>query len=53
MGILSELKNRGVNDILVASVDDLTGFPDAINAVFPNTEVQLCIVHMVRNLFWE
>jgi transposase-like protein len=49
MGILNELKNRGVNDILVASVDGLTGFPEAINAVFPKTEVQLCIVHMVRN----
>jgi transposase-like protein len=48
-GILSELKMRGVKDMLIASVDGLTGFPDAINAVFPNTEVQLCIVHMVRN----
>ena len=47
--ILSELKMRGVKDMLIASVDGLTGFPDAINAVFPNTEVQLCIVHMVRN----
>jgi len=49
MGILNELKNRGVNDILLAAVDGLSGFPDAINAVFPKTEVQLCIVHMVRN----
>jgi transposase-like protein len=49
MGILNELKNRGVQDILLAAVDGLTGFPDAINAVFPKTEVQLCIVHMVRN----
>jgi transposase-like protein len=49
MGILNELKNRGVKDILIAAVDGLTGFPDAINAVFPKTEVQLCIVHMVRN----
>ena len=49
MGILNELKNRGVRDILIAAVDGLTGFPDAINAVFPQTEVQLCIVHMVRN----
>src|SRR5215469_6563679 len=49
MGIMNELKNRGVNDILVAAVDGLTGFPDAINAVFPKTEVQLCMVHMVRN----
>jgi transposase-like protein len=49
MGILNELKNRGVADILIAAVDGLTGFPDAINAVFPSTEVQLCMVHMVRN----
>ena len=49
LGILNELKNRGVGDILIAAVDGLTGFPEAINAVFPATEVQLCIVHMVRN----
>jgi len=49
MGILNELKNRGVQDFLIAAVDGLTGFPDAINAVFPETEVQLCMVHMVRN----
>jgi transposase-like protein len=49
MGILNELKNRGVEDILIAAVDGLTGFPDAINAIFPKTEVQLCMVHMVRN----
>lgn len=47
--VLSELKNRGVNDILIAGVDGLTGFPEAIKTVFPQTEVQLCIVHMVRN----
>ena len=49
MGILNELKNRGIEDVLITAVDGLTGFPDAINAVFPETEVQLCIVHMVRN----
>jgi transposase-like protein len=49
MGILNELKNRGVLDVLIAAVDGLTGFPDAINSVFPETEVQLCMVHMVRN----
>ena len=49
MGILNGLKNRGVQDILIAAVDGLTGFPDAVAAVFPETEVQLCIVHMVRN----
>jgi transposase-like protein len=49
MGILNELRNRGVADVLIAAVDGLTGFPDAINSVFPETEVQLCMVHMVRN----
>jgi transposase-like protein len=49
LGILNELKNRGLQDCLIAAVDGLTGFPDAINAVFPDTEVQLCMVHMVRN----
>jgi putative transposase len=47
--ILNELQNRGVRDILIAAVDGLTGFPEAINAVFPQTEVQLCMVHMVRS----
>jgi transposase-like protein len=47
--ILNELKNRGLQDVLIAAVDGLTGFPEAIAAVFPKTEVQLCIVHMVRN----
>ena len=47
--ILNELKNRGVQDILLTAVDGLSGFPEAISAVFPKTEVQLCIVHMVRN----
>jgi putative transposase len=49
MNVLTELKNRGVQDVLVACVDGLKGFPDAIAAVYPQTEVQLCIVHMVRN----
>jgi transposase-like protein len=49
MGILNELKNRGLHDMLIASLDGLSGFPDAINAVFPDAEVQLCMVHMVRN----
>jgi len=47
--ILTELKNRGLEDILIACVDGLTGFPEAINSVYPNADVQLCIVHMVRN----
>lgn len=49
MRILTELKNRGVEDILLAVVDGLKGFPEAIQSVYPNTEVQLCIVHMIRN----
>lgn len=49
LGVLTELKNRGVNDILIACVDGLTGFPEAINTVFPGTEVQLCIIHLIRN----
>ncbi|WWW11725.1 IS256 family transposase [Arcobacter cryaerophilus gv. pseudocryaerophilus] len=47
--VLTDLNNRGVQDILIASVDGLKGFPEAINAIFPNTEVQLCIVHQIRN----
>jgi putative transposase len=49
LGILTELKNRGLQDILIACVDGLTGFPEAIAAVYPHTQVQLCIVHLVRN----
>ena len=49
LGVLTDLQNRGVQDILIASVDGLTGFPDAIQAIFPKTEVQLCIVHQIRN----
>lgn len=49
LGVLTELQGRGVQDILIASVDGLTGFPEAIEAVFPQTQIQLCIVHMVRN----
>jgi len=47
--VLTDLQNRGVKDILIASVDGLKGFPEAINSVFPKTEVQLCIVHQIRN----
>ena len=49
MGVLTDLRNRGVQDILIACMDGLTGFPDAVRAVFPQTRIQLCIVHMVRN----
>lgn len=47
--VLNELKNRGVNDILIACVDGLNGFKEAIHAVFPNTEIQRCIIHQIRN----
>ena len=47
--ILTEIRNRGVQDILIACVDGLKGFPEAIQSVYPQTQVQLCIVHMVRN----
>jgi putative transposase len=45
---MTELKNRGVEDILIAVVDGLKGFPDAITSVFPQTEIQTCIVHLIR-----
>lgn len=47
--VLSGLQNRGVRDILICCVDGLKGFPDAIQSVFPDTSVQLCIVHQIRN----
>jgi transposase-like protein len=49
LSVLTDLNHRGVQDFLIASVDGLTGFPEAIAAIFPNTEVQLCIVHQIRN----
>ena len=49
LSILTELKNRGVQNILIACVDGLKGFPEAIEAAFPRTQVQLCIVHLVRH----
>lgn len=49
LNVLTELQNRGVKDILIACVDGLKGFPDAIAAAFPEAQIQLCIVHMVRN----
>lgn len=48
LGVLTELKNRGVQDIFIGCVDGLKGFPEALEAVFPRTKVQLCLVHMVR-----
>ena len=49
LNIITELRNRGLKDIFIACVDGLKGFPEAISAVYPNTEVQVCIVHMLRN----
>jgi len=49
LNVLTELQNRGVRDILIACIDGLKGFPDAINTVYPEAQIQLCIVHMVRN----
>jgi Transposase and inactivated derivatives len=49
LSILNGLRNRGVQDILIACVDGLTGFPNAIEAVFPQTEIQQCIIHQIRN----
>jgi putative transposase len=48
LGVLTELRNRGVKDVLIACVDGLKGFPSAIESVFPQAQVQLCIVHLVR-----
>lgn len=48
LGVLNEIKNRGVEDIMIVSVDGLTGFGDAIGAVFPKAEIQRCIVHQIR-----
>ena len=49
LSVLTDLKNRGLQDIFIATVDGLKGFPDAIETVYPQTQVQLCIVHMIRN----
>ncbi|MCG3707026.1 IS256 family transposase [Aliarcobacter butzleri] len=49
LSVLTDLNNRGLKDILIASVDGLKGFPEAIKTIFPQTEVQLCIIHQIRN----
>jgi len=49
LSVLTDLNNRGLEDILIASVDGLKGFPEAIKTIFPQTEVQLCVVHQIRN----
>ena len=49
LSVFTELKNRGMKDVLVACVDGLKGFPEAINTVFPMAEIQLCVIHQIRN----
>ena len=49
LSVLTDLNNRRLEDILIACVDGLNGFPEAINAIFPQTEVQLCVIHQIRN----
>lgn len=49
LSVLTDLQNRGVEDILIACIDGLKGFPEAIQSVYPNTAVQLCVVHQIRN----
>lgn len=49
LNVLNEMKNRGTKDILIASIDNLAGFSEAIKAVFPKTEIQKCIIHQIRN----
>jgi putative transposase len=49
LSVITDLKNRGVEDILIACIDGLKGFPEAIGAVFPLTQIQTCVVHQIRN----
>ena len=49
LSVLTELQNRGLEDILIACIDGLSGFPEAIASIFPKTEIQLCIIHQIRN----
>jgi transposase-like protein len=49
LGVLTDLQNRGIEDILIACIDNLKGFSEAINTIFPKTEVQSCVVHQIRN----
>ena len=51
LGILNDLQNRGVKDIYIACIDGLKGFPEAIQTIYPNTEIQLCVVHQIRQSF--
>ncbi|MBC3803367.1 hypothetical protein GH808_02800 [Acetobacterium fimetarium] len=47
--VMNDLKNRGVEDVLIAGIDGLTGFPEAIAAVYPKPELQKCVIHQIRN----
>lgn len=49
LSVLTDLQNRGVKDVLIACIDGLKGFPEAINSIFPKTEIQLCVIHQIRN----
>ena len=49
LSVITDLQNRGVQDIFIASMDGLTGFSEALHAVFPQTELQRCIIHQIRN----
>ncbi|MET4141923.1 transposase-like protein [Pedobacter sp. UYP1] len=49
LSVLTDLKERGVHDILIACIDGLKGFPEAVEAIFPRTRVQLCIIHQIRS----
>jgi len=49
LSVLTDLHNRGVKDILIACIDGLTGFPEALATIYPDTEIQLCIIHQIRN----
>ena len=49
VNVLADIQNRGVKDILIACIDNLKGFAEAIETIFPKTEVQLCVVHQIRN----
>jgi transposase-like protein len=49
LGVLNDLKSRGIEDVLIACIDGLKGFPEAINTAFPSCEIQLCVVHQIRN----
>lgn len=50
LSVLTDLQNRGIEDILIVCIDGLKGFPEAIQSVYPNTSVQLCVVHQIYRL---